>query len=44
MEIIIVVNIFTFKVLSQIHNIDNIVKDPIDINLTTSLKLYVFLM
>lgn len=40
----IVVRIFTLYVLSQIHNIESIETDPIDINLTINLKLYVFLI
>ena len=44
MEMMIVVRIFTLYVLSQIHNIESIETDPIDINLTIKLKLYVFLI
>lgn len=43
-EMMIVVRIFTLYVLSQIHNIESIETDPIDINLTIKLKLYVFLI
>ena len=44
MEMMIVVRIFTLYVFSQMHNIESIETDPIDINLTMSLKLYVFLI